>query len=89
MSCAALTPQQKRTEKNLNNLRALFDGIPIKDIDGKSRNIGKSIVNRYTDTSTSFGKKCLRKLFGKLQINQQMLLLPILLMEILEELQIL
>ena len=57
MSCAALTPQQKRTEKNLNNLRALFDGIPIKDIDGKSRNIGKSIVNRYTDTSTSFGKK--------------------------------
>jgi hypothetical protein len=65
MACAVLTPKQEFTKKHLRNLRKLFDGGVIKDIDGKSRSIGNSITETYRPTTEDFGERMFQEIVWK------------------------
>tara|TARA_R110001583_G_scaffold33863_1_gene114089 strand:- start:3405 stop:6161 length:2757 start_codon:yes stop_codon:yes gene_type:complete len=50
-------PINSRTSEQLNNLRKLFDGEKIIDIDGKQQFVGNKIKDTYRPTSEAFGRK--------------------------------
>jgi hypothetical protein len=65
MACAVLTPEQEFTKKHLGNLKHLFDGGTIKDIDGKTRTIGDSITKTYGSTTEDFGERMFQEIVWK------------------------
>ena len=50
-------PIDTKTAEQLNELRKLFDGKKMRDIDGRQQFVGNKIRDTYTSTSESFGKK--------------------------------
>jgi hypothetical protein len=62
MGCAVLTPEQVKTRENLRKLKSFFNGNVIRDIDNKSRSIGKKI---YGGTKEAFGEKMFEEIVWK------------------------
>jgi len=54
--CAPPREGEERTIKNLNKMRALFNGKRVKDIDGKERYVGDIINKTYGDVNDGIGK---------------------------------
>tara|TARA_R110000823_G_scaffold315248_2_gene446320 strand:+ start:12139 stop:14823 length:2685 start_codon:yes stop_codon:yes gene_type:complete len=54
--CTSVSDSEKRTKKNLDKLRALFNGSNV-EIDGKRMSIGDSITKYYGDIRDDFGKR--------------------------------
>ena len=50
-------PVDTKTAEQLNNLRKLFNGEKIIDIDGKQQFVGNKIRDTYRPTSEAFGRK--------------------------------
>jgi len=62
MGCAVQTLSQLETKEGLKTLRSLFNGNTVKDIDGKTRSIGKEI---YGSTKDGFGEKMFEEIVWK------------------------
>ena len=50
-------PVDTKTAEQLNNLRKLFNGEKIIDIDGNQQFVGNKIRDTYRPTSEAFGRK--------------------------------
>ena len=55
--CAPVSKEQLNRESNLGAMRELFNGNTVKDVDGKSRNVGKIIKETYGDVHEGLGTK--------------------------------
>ena len=55
--CAPVSKEQLDRESNLGAMRELFNGNTVKDVDGKSRNVGKIIKETYGDVHEGLGTK--------------------------------
>ena len=53
------------SDTKLRAMRDLFDGMTIKDIDGKSRKVDSALIESYGTSDTSFGTKMFKEIVWK------------------------